>query len=171
VIHVPFGLFHPQAGDDGLHHARLGGSRPIQREKPWHRPVPQTDIPVITVSIVYPGASPEAVKQDVVKKIEEAVNPIEKVKEISSTQPGVRGHLDVQFHLGRDVDQALDDVRTRIGQIRRDLPSTMEEPVISKFDPSQLPVVIAGGGADGQHTGMGNRELTRIGAGFPQAPA
>ncbi len=127
---------------------------------------PNTDIPVITVSIVYPGASPEAVKQDVVKKIEEAVNPIEKIKEVSSTSQESVGTLMIQFQLGRDVDKALDDVRTRIGQIRRDLPSTMEEPVISKFDPAQLPVVSLVVGPDGQHTGMGNRELTRIAEDF-----
>jgi len=51
---------------------------------------PKVDIPVVTVSVAYPGASPDAVEQDVVRKIEEAVNPIEKVREISSTsQDGV----------------------------------------------------------------------------------
>ncbi len=127
---------------------------------------PNTDIPTITVSIVYPGASPEAVKQDVVKKIEEAVNPIEKIKEISSTSQESVGTLVIQFQLGRDVDKALDDVRTRIGQIRRDLPDTIEEPVVSKFDPAQLPVVSLVVGPDGKHTGMGNRELTRVAEDF-----
>ncbi|NTV75039.1 MAG: efflux RND transporter permease subunit, partial [Holophaga sp.] len=46
---------------------------------------PKVDMPVVTISVVYPGASPDAVEQDVIKKIEEAVNPIEKVREISST--------------------------------------------------------------------------------------
>ena len=45
---------------------------------------PKVDMPVVTVSVIYPGASPDAVEQDVIKKIEEAVNPIEKVREISA---------------------------------------------------------------------------------------
>ncbi|MBK9795249.1 MAG: efflux RND transporter permease subunit [Holophagaceae bacterium] len=88
-----------------------------------------------------PAPAPESVKQDVVRKIEEAVNPIEKIKEISSTSQEGLGTLVVQFHLGRNVDNALNDVRTKIGQIRRDLPNNIEEPVISKFDPAQLPVL------------------------------
>ncbi|MCE1228008.1 MAG: efflux RND transporter permease subunit, partial [Firmicutes bacterium] len=41
---------------------------------------PKIDFPVVTVSIPYPGASPDAVEQDVVKKVEEALNPLEKVR-------------------------------------------------------------------------------------------
>jgi len=127
---------------------------------------PNTDIPTVTVSVVYPGASPESVKQDVVKKIEEAVNPIEKIKEISSTSQEGLGTLVIQFQLGRDVDAALNDVRTRIGQIRRDLPGNIEEPVISKFDPAQLPVLSLVLVPDAKHQGMGDRELTRIAEDF-----
>ncbi len=128
---------------------------------------PNTDIPTVTVSIVYPGASPESVKQDVVKKIEEAVNPIEKIKEISSTSQESVGTLIIQFQLGRDVDKALDDVRTRIGQIRRNLPDTIEEPVISKFDPAQLPVLSLVVRPDEAHAGkISDKELSRIAEDF-----
>lgn len=128
---------------------------------------PNIDIPTVTVSIVYPGASPESVKQDVVKKIEEAVNPIEKIKEISSTSQESLGTLIIQFQLGRDVDKALDDVRTRIGQIRRNLPDTIEEPVIAKFDPSQLPVLSLVVKPDEAHVGkIPAKELSRVAEDF-----
>ncbi len=128
---------------------------------------PNTDIPTVTVSVVYPGASPESVKQDVIKKIEEAVNPVEKIKEISSTSQESLGTLIIQFQLDRDIDKALDDVRTRIGQIRRDLPTTIEEPVISKFDPAQLPVLSLVVRPDEKHAGqIKDRELTRIAEDF-----
>ncbi len=127
---------------------------------------PNTDIPTVTVSVIYPGASPESVKQDVVRKIEEAVNPIEKIKEISSTSQEGLGTLVIQFHLGRNVDNALNDVRTKIGQIRRDLPSNIEEPVISKFDPASLPVLSLVVQPDAKHQGMNDRELTRIAEDF-----
>jgi HAE1 family hydrophobic/amphiphilic exporter-1 len=127
---------------------------------------PNTDIPTVTVSVIYPGASPESVKQDVVRKIEEAVNPIEKIKEISSTSQEGLGTLVIQFQLGRNVDNALNDVRTKISQIRRNLPGNIEEPVISKFDPSQLPVLSLVVKPDAKHADMNDRELTRIAEDF-----
>ena len=127
---------------------------------------PNTDIPTVTVSVIYPGASPESVKQDVVRKIEEAVNPIEKIKEISSTSQEGLGTLVIQFHLGRNVDNALNDVRTRIGQIRRDLPGNIEEPIISKFDPAQVPVLSLVVKPDPRHPDLDDRELTRIAEDF-----
>lgn len=123
---------------------------------------PKVDMPVVTVSVAYPGASPDAVEQDVVKKIEEAVNPIEKVREISSTSQEGLGTVTIQFQIERDVDRALDDVRSKVGQIRRDLPDTIKEPIIQKFDPAQLPVLSLVLKPDAAHPGLGARELTRI---------
>jgi HAE1 family hydrophobic/amphiphilic exporter-1 len=102
------------------------------------------------------------VEQDVVKKIEEAVNPIEKVREISATSQEGLGTLTIEFEIERNVDQALEDVRSKIGQIRRDLPDTIKEPIIQKFDPAQLPVLSLILKPDAAHAGMGARELTRI---------
>jgi len=123
---------------------------------------PKVDMPVVTVSVAYPGASPDAVEQDVVKKIEEAVNPIEKVREISSTSQEGLGTVTIQFQIERDVDRALDDVRSKVGQIRRDLPDTIKEPIIQKFDPAQLPVLSLVLKPDAAHPDLGARELTRI---------
>jgi len=123
---------------------------------------PNIDMPIVTVSVAYPGASPDAVEQDVVKKIEEAVNPAEKVREISSTSQEGFGTIVIEFEIERDIDKALDDVRSKIGQIRRNLPDTIKEPVIQKFDPSQLPVLSLVLKPDATHKDMGARELTRI---------
>nr|WP_320132091.1 efflux RND transporter permease subunit [uncultured Holophaga sp.] len=123
---------------------------------------PNVDIPVVTVSVNYPGASPDAVEQDVIKKIEEAVNPIEKVDEIHSTSQEGYGVVQIQFKIERDIDKAVDDVRSRIGQIRKDLPDTIKEPVIQKFDPAQLPVLSLVVKPDAAHQDMSPRELTRI---------
>ncbi|HWQ09632.1 MAG TPA: efflux RND transporter permease subunit [Holophaga sp.] len=123
---------------------------------------PNVDIPVVTVNVNYPGASPDAVEQDVVKKIEEAVNPIEKVDEISSTSQEGYGTVVIQFDISRNVDRALDDVRSKVGQIRRDLPDTIKEPVIQKYDPAQTPVLSLVLKPDDAHRDMSPRELTRI---------
>src|SRR5512145_2270593 len=123
---------------------------------------PNVDIPVVTVSVTYPGASPDAVEQDVIKKIEEAVNPIEKVDEIYATSQEGFGTVTIQFDISRDVDRALDDVRSKLGQIRKNLPDTIKEPVIQKFDPSQTPVLSLVVKPDEAHKTMSPQELTRI---------
>ncbi|HLO68968.1 MAG TPA: efflux RND transporter permease subunit, partial [Holophaga sp.] len=123
---------------------------------------PKVDIPVVTVSVVYPGASPDAVEQDVVKKIEEAVNPVEKVREISSTSQDSLGTVTIEFEIERDLDKALDDVRSKVGQIRRNLPDTIKEPIIQKFDPAQLPVLSLVVKPLESRKDMTPRELTRI---------
>ena len=123
---------------------------------------PKIDLPVVTVSVIYPGASPDAVEQDVVKKIEEAVNPIEKVREISATSQDGLGTVTIEFEIERDVDKALDDVRSKVGQIRRNLPDTIKEPIIQKMDPAQMPVLSLIVQPDPAHKGMSGRELTRI---------
>jgi HAE1 family hydrophobic/amphiphilic exporter-1 len=94
--------------------------------------------------------------------VEEALNPLEKVREISSTSQDSLGTVVVEFELGRDVDKALDDVRSRLGMIRQDLPDSIKEPIVQKLDPAQMPVLslvlrpLAG------HESMSDRELTRI---------
>lgn len=123
---------------------------------------PNVDIPVVTVTAQYPGASPDAVEQDVIRKIEEAVNPIEKVDEIYCTSQEGFGTVTIQFDISRNVDRALDDVRSKVSQIRRNLPDTLKEPVIQKFDPAQLPVLSLVVKADDAHRGMSDRELTRV---------
>jgi HAE1 family hydrophobic/amphiphilic exporter-1 len=123
---------------------------------------PKVDFPVVTVSVPYPGASPDAVEQDVVKKVEEALNPLEKVREISSTSQDSLGVIVVEFELNRDVDKALEDVRSKLGQIRKDLPDTIKEPIIQKMDPAQVPVLSLVLRPDETHKNMADRELTRI---------
>ncbi len=123
---------------------------------------PKVDFPVVIVTIPYPGASPDAVEQDVVKKVEEALNPLEKVSEISSTSMDGVGTVVVQFDLARDVDKAQEDVRSKLGQIRKNLPDTIKEPIVQKMDPAQTPVLSLVLRSIPGRQAVDDRELTRI---------
>src|SRR5215210_3893213 len=102
---------------------------------------PNVDIPVVTVQTVYPGASAEVIEREVTRRMEEAFNPVEGVDRITSiTLEGV-SQVTVEFELGRDVDAAAQDIRTKIEGIRRDLPEDIDPPVVQKFDPSALPII------------------------------
>ena len=102
---------------------------------------PEVDIPVVSVQTVYPGASSETIEREVTRRMEEAFNPVEGVDRITSiTLEGV-SQVTVEFELGRDVDAAAQDIRTKIEGIRRDLPEDIDPPIVQKFDPSALPII------------------------------
>ncbi len=102
---------------------------------------PNVDIPFVTVQTVYPGASAEVIEREVTRRMEEAFNPVEGVRRIMSvTLEGV-SQVMVEFELDRPVDQAAQDVRTKLDGIRRDLPEDIEPPVVAKFDPAAEPII------------------------------
>ncbi len=102
---------------------------------------PEVDIPFITVQTIYPGASAEVIEREVTRRMEEAFNPVEGVRRIMSvTLEGV-SQVMVEFELDRNVDQAAQDIRTKLDGIRRDLPADIEPPLVEKFDPAAQPII------------------------------
>jgi hydrophobic/amphiphilic exporter-1 (mainly G- bacteria), HAE1 family len=102
---------------------------------------PDVDFPVVSVQTVYPGVAPETVETEVTKRIEEAINPIEGVKHISSTTTEGVSIVVAEFELGTNIHTAAQDVRSKVSALRRDFPAGVEEPVIDRMDPSDMPIV------------------------------
>ncbi|MCA9736255.1 MAG: efflux RND transporter permease subunit [Gemmatimonadota bacterium] len=102
---------------------------------------PEITNPIVFVAVPYPGASPEQVERDVVDPMEESFNALSGIDQITSTSMDGFAQIVVQFVFSKDVDQASQDVRDAISSIQGDLPAEMEEPVIQRFDPNQLPIV------------------------------
>lgn len=102
---------------------------------------PDVDIPVITVQTVYPGASAETIEREVSRRMEEAFNPVEGVDRITSVSLEGVSQVVVEFDLGRDVDVAAQDIRTKIETIRRELPEDIDPPLVQKLDPSAQPIL------------------------------
>ena len=102
---------------------------------------PNVDIPVVVVNTEYPGAAPESVENDVTRKIEEAVNTINGITQISSRSYEGYSAVIIQFDLGVDSGQAAQDVREKIATIKSKLRREVKEPKISRFDPADRPVV------------------------------
>ncbi len=102
---------------------------------------PKVDLPVVSVLTLYPGVSPETVETEVTKRIEEAINPIEGVRHITSTTTEGYSSVVVEFELGTDIYNAAQDVRSKISALRRDFPAGVEEPVIERLDPADLPIL------------------------------
>src|ERR671922_1160634 len=104
---------------------------------------PDIQQPIVGVTILYPGASPETVEREIVDPIEEAFSTISGV-DWSRTQASATDGLAqfvVFFDFEKDVQEASQDIRDAISTKRADLPTEMEEPVLTRFDPSEAPIV------------------------------
>ena len=102
---------------------------------------PDVDMPVVTVQTLYPGVSPETVETEVTKRIEEAINPVEGVKHISSTSTEGVSIVITEFELGTDIHTAEQEVRSKVSALRRNFPTGVEDSVIQRLDPADLPIV------------------------------
>jgi HAE1 family hydrophobic/amphiphilic exporter-1 len=104
---------------------------------------PDVQPPIVSVTIVYPGASPETVEREIVEPIEDAIFAIEGIdgKQTSASAIDGLAQFIVFFEFEKDLQQATQDIRDAISAKRQDLPLEMEEPVLTRFDPTQQPIV------------------------------
>ena len=102
---------------------------------------PNVELPVVTVTTTLRGASPEEMETSVTKPLEEVINTIEGVDELSSTTREGVSRITVQFLFERGRDVAAQDVRDKVSTILSQLPAGTETPIIGKFDLDALPVV------------------------------
>jgi HAE1 family hydrophobic/amphiphilic exporter-1 len=102
---------------------------------------PDVTYPVVIVNTTFPGASPESMMRDVSKPLEEVLNTVQGIKEISSTSLQGTSIVRLMFHLGVDVAVAQQDVQAKVARIRRSLPPNIEEPIIRHFDPNEAPIM------------------------------
>ncbi|MDD5583854.1 MAG: efflux RND transporter permease subunit [Candidatus Omnitrophica bacterium] len=103
--------------------------------------MPKTDLPIVTVSVLYPGATPLEVETLVVKKIEDAVSEISEIKKIKSRSYESLGYISIEFLVSSNVNSKSIEVKDKVDAILNDLPDSIEKPVIEKFDPLIVPVV------------------------------
>ena len=102
---------------------------------------PDVQPPIVSVAIPYPGASPDTVEREVVDPIEEAVSGISGVRQITSSSLDGFATVVVEFVFEKDLQEATQQIRDEISAIRNDLPPEMEEPILTRFDPADLPIV------------------------------
>jgi hydrophobic/amphiphilic exporter-1 (mainly G- bacteria), HAE1 family len=119
---------------------------------------PNVEFPVVTVTVVYPGADPETMESKVADPIEEAVNTLSGIKVLRSVNLESVTQVIIQFELEVQVDKALQDVRDKVSAIERNLPPQIDPPTIQKFDIGAAPVMALSLSGE-----LGPRELTRLG--------
>ncbi|MDY6822903.1 MAG: efflux RND transporter permease subunit [Thermodesulfobacteriota bacterium] len=105
------------------------------------REFPDVEFPIVNVNVVLPGASPEVIETQVVEPLEEKLNTIEGIKQITSECREQVGTVTVEFELYRDIDVAAQDVRDRVSRARPDMADDINEPIIRKVDPDARSVM------------------------------
>lgn len=107
------------------------------------RDYPALDPPNINVRTSYPGANAEIIETQITEPLEKAINGIAGIKNISSQSSQGSSNITVEFELGIPLEEAANDVRDKVSQAARSLPTDLEAPpVVSKADASSDPVVI-----------------------------
>ncbi len=106
--------------------------------------LPKMTPPVVSISILYPGASPGEVETSVTKPVEEAVSALEKIATVSSVSSEGLSAVTVEFSNDADIDKSLQDAQRKVNEIREELPDDAREPVISKFALDEVAVLRIG---------------------------
>lgn len=102
---------------------------------------PKLDQPVVTITTIYPGASPEELEDQVSRKVEEEMADLENIDSINSTSMQNVSRVMIQFNWGTDLNVAENQIRSKLGTIMGDLPPTIQDPVVERVNPSDKPIV------------------------------
>ncbi|MBO9204231.1 MULTISPECIES: efflux RND transporter permease subunit [Niastella] len=103
--------------------------------------IPKFDSNAVTITTIYPGASPAEVENTVTKKIEDAVASLENIKKLESKSYESISLVTIQLNSGADADYALNDAQRKINAILKDLPDDVDPPSLNKFSLSDLPIL------------------------------
>lgn len=95
---------------------------------------PDVEFPAVQITISQPGAAPTEIENQITQRVESAVRGINGVKRISSTASEGSSSTGVEFEVGTDVNEAVNEVKNAIDQVRGSLPDGILEPLVSKID-------------------------------------
>jgi multidrug efflux pump subunit AcrB len=102
---------------------------------------PDLELPNVTVSAALPGASPAQLETEVARKIENAIAPLQGLKNIYTNVSDGMVSVTAEFRLEKPTQEAVDDVRSAVQQVRSDMPSDLRDPIVSKLNLSGAPIL------------------------------
>ncbi|TEU30522.1 efflux RND transporter permease subunit [Alkanindiges illinoisensis] len=102
---------------------------------------PDIELPMITVTAALPGAAPPQLETEVARKIENSIATIQSLKNQYTTIQDGMVTVTAEFRLEKPLQEALDDVRNAVSQVRSDLPADVRDPIVSKINLSGSPIL------------------------------
>ena len=103
---------------------------------------PDVQIPIIYVSMSLDGISPEDSERLLLRPLESALKSIQGVKKMTATAYQGGGNVLLEFQAGADLAKAKSDVKDKVDDARRDLPTEMDEPSVNEVNISEFPVLV-----------------------------
>lgn len=102
---------------------------------------PDIELPMVTVTAALPGAAPPQLETEVARKIENSIATLQGLRnQYTNIQDGVVS-VTAEFQLEKPLQEALDDVRNAVSQVRSDLPADLRDPIVSKINLSGSPIL------------------------------
>lgn len=106
--------------------------------------LPNIDYPSLRISTQYEGAAPEEVESQILRAVENAVAPVEGVRQMSSVAAEGQGDVSLFFDWGTDIQAAANDIRERLDRAVRDMPDEADRPRLRLSDPGDRPIMVVG---------------------------
>ncbi|MCL1891868.1 MAG: efflux RND transporter permease subunit [Alphaproteobacteria bacterium] len=103
--------------------------------------IPPIDLPMVTATLVYPGASPAEIETQVVQKAEDAMSEVAGIKRIQSQAFENGGFVMAEFNIGVNVNDKAAEVKAKLDAISNEFPEGLKQPVVEKLNPLQQSVV------------------------------
>ena len=120
------------------------------------RELPDVNPPVVSIETRYRGASPQIIETKVTQPIEDRIAGIEHIDKLRSSSSDERSQISVEFDLDRNIDEAANDIRDRVGRVVSTLPEESDPPEITKADANAEPIIFVNLSSDT----LGSLELT-----------
>lgn len=102
---------------------------------------PKMDLPVVSVMTTYPGANGAEIETNVTKLLENSLNSVDGLKEITSQSKDNISVVALELNWGQNLDEALNDVRSALDMVSNKLPEGCSRPMIFKFSTSSMPIM------------------------------
>src|SRR6188474_3171309 len=119
--------------------------------------MPDVTYPTISVRVGYGGVGPAEIEQLIVRPLEQTLAAVPGLEQMNSTASEGSGNVRLNFAWGTNLNEAADEIRTRIDRVRGRLPNESDPPNISKFDAAASPIM--GIGLDGDFDRVALREM------------
>ncbi|MFN8210272.1 MAG: efflux RND transporter permease subunit [Bacteroidales bacterium] len=115
---------------------------------------PEMELPYVVIYTTYPGASASDIESNVTKTLENTLNSVSKLKEITSRSSDAVSIIFMNFEYGTNLDEASNDIRSALSMVERYLPDGCEKPTIIKFNTNAMPIIFYSVTANESYAGL-----------------
>ena len=116
--------------------------------------MPEMDPPYVTVMTTYAGANASDIETNITKLVENSLNSVDGLKNITSNSRDNISVVTLEFEWGADIDEALNDIRSYVDLLFDNLPDGVSRPMILKLNSSAMPIMIYGFTAKESYSGL-----------------